>query len=1739
MSKTLQQLGRIVLMLAFLSTLFNGQAGALASPLPAPGKPNGLGVPGLNSINFYGAAPGTFNLNSYVSVPYAAALNPSGGSITIEAWVRRNSTSACETVVGNNWQISYWLGFCTPAGHVRFYSHGSGSANDSIGAVPANFWTHVAVTYDGLTTKFYLNGNLDTTTTANPGSITPASNGQELDIGADVAGGGYYFAGNVEEVRIWNTVRSQAQIQGSMFQVLGGPQPGLLAEWPFGGDTLDYAHGHNGTGVASTIFQNDGAIPHDIRVPQVTLATTPALDGNCDTSTKYANATEVTVGGTPVYLMHTATDMWVCFSGLLTSTAADNWAAVYLDVQHTRVDPSQSNHYSLEAHQDNTTLTRLGDGVGNYTVTTSLKGQWSGIYVNCCGEFPTRRAEFKISKGLLGGWSHVIGLALAQHWITGVGDDRLWPALASWNLPSTWSNATLGGVGPARTYSGKVVYQPRSSTNQEGIPGVSVNLYGSDASGNDALADTTSTSLDGSFTLTSTDDFTLHRLELSAGSIPRGYVPASATTQSPGVVVDLETINFGSAPGGTYPNNVFLLGDPKPYVVDTTTGAYFLIVATQKMITDGIFNDFVDFKYRLGFQVELASIESINATYPSGDIGEKIRTLEKARLAAYGARFRYVLLVGPNSVIPHRFFQPYNESQSDCVPGNGLPTDWTYADLTSNFDSNGNNCLADGIWDDPTKRAAGYIPDTGIAFNPNVAVGRLPYTSESAVKTALADILGFEQQANSFKDNTLLSASMMDNVGKCWSPAGSPSGSYTTANCDHVGTTSTDGSYLDEIMKSNFLNPDGYISAYFYENTHPPTGSSPAHIISPQPNINTNLTGQENKQAAGMINLTGHGNGSGVYRITWTDDSNHDGIIEAPAGPPAYNTEWSWQDQMTTGDLPSFYGQGANGAVFITASCSTGDYTDPNSFGATILSQGNGVAWVGGLATVQYYGNWMTVNNGPYGGMEDLNYFVSQRLLDRNLRVGDAFWQAMKQYLHNGNTDFSGVDYDLYGDPSMSYWGNPGAQSTLASWPMLRNNSTGQGFEALSGPGVPKQLWNYTASAAPGTSTLAPSPVVTTDGEVIVAEGSHVDVLWNGALYQQLSLNAPAFGTPAVAADGSVYVLDTAGKLYDFDFGTLFFCFFGGSCTSKGITSPWRSLRWTYALGSAPLTSPIIGSDGMIAVARIGGNFFGIIYSNVDMVRPDGHLFREEPILGNAIGALAVSADQKVYASTTTGTLVKIDFFCSTGTCKIDDGQNTANTTPPLLAYGSIYAGRSDGTVVEKNTSLGLIHTFTADSAITAGPVEGPGGQILVGTQNGTLYSLTSSLSLRWARATGAPVTSVPAFSNDAVYIANNNLLKAYDPFSGSLLWLVGMGAGTGGGSVAVGYGRELYIQTSSTSVQGWGEGWAHRPWWIAVTPAVFGAGVDSRPVIHIQFAYDPPPFVGAPTPLAPHQTTANVTGFLLQRSSNGTDWVDIATLTPGANSTDILTYVDNTVLPGVTYAYRIQALDAGGNNSDFLTSVSVPNNAALPAAPTLVSAIGKGAHRIALTWSEAAGNDVSAFNVERSAHGANSFVSIAVTSGEATGFVDIGADLPIPGLTPATTYDYRVIAMNATGNSGPSAVQSGTTFDDSLAAPQNVQASLTAAGKVLITWTPGPADESAVIEVNPQGVSGYNSLGSVGAATGSFTYDPGVPSNFGYRVKFTKGTSDSPYTLADLRLNTHGFVGMTKFLSYLPKLVK
>jgi hypothetical protein len=89
-----------------------------------------------------------------------------------------------------------------------------GSYGETFGAAPltANAWTHLAVTYDGVNLRLYVNGT-QVSSIAKTGAIRTSTN--QLQIGGDSLYG-QYFNGLIDEVRIWNVARTAAQVQTDM-----------------------------------------------------------------------------------------------------------------------------------------------------------------------------------------------------------------------------------------------------------------------------------------------------------------------------------------------------------------------------------------------------------------------------------------------------------------------------------------------------------------------------------------------------------------------------------------------------------------------------------------------------------------------------------------------------------------------------------------------------------------------------------------------------------------------------------------------------------------------------------------------------------------------------------------------------------------------------------------------------------------------------------------------------------------------------------------------------------------------------------------------------------------------------------------------------------------------------------------------------------------------------------------------------------------------------------------------------------------------------------------------------------------------------------------------------------------------------------------------------------------------------------------------------------------------------------
>lgn len=192
-----------------------------------------LGV-GL-SFNSYAQRGGNFlsftsTENDKVTVPNFTL--PVTGPFSLEAWVYYNGGSFAtggtyNTVLefGND---EPWFGV-NGLGQVEFYPSLEG------GAVPVRSWVHLAYTWDGTTGTIYLDGTaVGTSTTA------PARTGGGLGIG--YGSGDTGWQGYIDEVMVWGTARSAAQIQSDRTSGPSATAAGLLAYFKFedatGGQTV-------------------------------------------------------------------------------------------------------------------------------------------------------------------------------------------------------------------------------------------------------------------------------------------------------------------------------------------------------------------------------------------------------------------------------------------------------------------------------------------------------------------------------------------------------------------------------------------------------------------------------------------------------------------------------------------------------------------------------------------------------------------------------------------------------------------------------------------------------------------------------------------------------------------------------------------------------------------------------------------------------------------------------------------------------------------------------------------------------------------------------------------------------------------------------------------------------------------------------------------------------------------------------------------------------------------------------------------------------------------------------------------------------------------------------------------------------------------------------------------------------------------------------------------------------------
>lgn len=167
-------------------------------------------------------------------------------ALTISGWIKKNSSSLGGIVskrqsseVNGNWMLS------SEADGTLGWSVWSATdtvqTTNSTATLARDRWYHVAVTFDESTdtTKFYINGKLNRTTTTVTNNLV--NNAQVVKIGE--SGANDFFKGTLDEIKYYDFVLTDAQIQSAFISkgsVLAGTAAGQIDQKQFSDGLVGY-----------------------------------------------------------------------------------------------------------------------------------------------------------------------------------------------------------------------------------------------------------------------------------------------------------------------------------------------------------------------------------------------------------------------------------------------------------------------------------------------------------------------------------------------------------------------------------------------------------------------------------------------------------------------------------------------------------------------------------------------------------------------------------------------------------------------------------------------------------------------------------------------------------------------------------------------------------------------------------------------------------------------------------------------------------------------------------------------------------------------------------------------------------------------------------------------------------------------------------------------------------------------------------------------------------------------------------------------------------------------------------------------------------------------------------------------------------------------------------------------------------------------------------------------------------
>lgn len=368
-----------------------------------------------NALDFDGS-------NDFVQTSYSGILG--SANRTFEAWVNVSPAATANTAIldyGLNAVGSRNTFLINPNNQLVYISGGTNAnISSSINAVTSGQWTHVAFVLNNGTGFLYVNG-----TQVGTGSLTTVntpSGNATLRIGQRVSGGSIPYRGAIDEVRVWNFARTQADIQNDMNAEYCSIPTGLMAYYQFN----EGQAGGTNTGISSLPDLSGNAYNGTL--------TNFALTG---TTSNWVTGASISAGvGTAASLNVSSCGPYVSPSGNYTW----NMAGTYADTisNSAGCDSILTINLSIESASFGSLSPTVCDSYLTPSGATVLTS--SGIYADTITNMAGCDSILAINLTILSSTSSSIGAISCESYVSPSGN-------YSWNTDGIYTDTIANNIG--------------------------------------------------------------------------------------------------------------------------------------------------------------------------------------------------------------------------------------------------------------------------------------------------------------------------------------------------------------------------------------------------------------------------------------------------------------------------------------------------------------------------------------------------------------------------------------------------------------------------------------------------------------------------------------------------------------------------------------------------------------------------------------------------------------------------------------------------------------------------------------------------------------------------------------------------------------------------------------------------------------------------------------------------------------------------------------------------------------------------------------------------------------------------------------------------------------------------------------------------------------------------------------------------------------------------------------------